>query len=217
MSEIKIMIVEDQELIRSSLEIVLNMEDDLKVTGLAANGQEAVHLCEAGGPDIILMDINMPVMNGIEATRIIKDRWPAIKIIILTTFQDMDYVLEALNAGAEGYLLKAIDTNDLASGIRMVQRGGSLLPQDTAKLIFSQMMNSSSPKETASKENEYGLSERELEVLRYISDGFSNRVIAERLFLSEGTVKNYISSIYSKLDVPNRTSALKKIKEEGII
>ncbi|WP_040952327.1 response regulator transcription factor [Gorillibacterium massiliense] len=236
MSQIRIAIAEDQELIRKSLGIVLGLEPDFEMAGQAENGEEAVRLCEAGAPDIILMDINMPVMDGVEATRIIKERWPQVKVIILTTFQEVDYVLEALNSGAEGYILKAIDPRDLASGIRHVHRGETLIPQELAKAIFSQYKGKAAAgsgsegfpggqgQESCSnggagngKPIDYGLSDRELQVLDALSAGLSNRQIAEKLYLSEGTARNYISSIFSKLDVHNRTAAAKKAKEEGLL
>ena len=232
MNRIRIAIAEEQELIRKSLSIVLGLEPDFEMVGQADNGEAAVRLCEAGDlPDILLMDINMPVMDGVEATRIIKRRWPQIKVIVLTTFQEVDYVLEALNAGAEGYILKAIDPRDLASGIRHVYRGETLIPQEMAKAIFSQYaqlkaeeagspaygVSSSAPSSQVGKTQDYGLSERELQVLDALSAGLSNRQIAEKLYLSEGTARNYISSIFSKLDVHNRTAAARKAKEEGLL
>lgn len=220
MQKIRIAIAEDQELIRKSLSIVLGLEPDFAVVGLAENGRLAVELCETETPDLFLMDINMPEMDGVEATRRIKERWPDVKVIILTTFQEVEYVLEALNSGAEGYILKAIDPKDLASGIRHVHRGETLIPQEMAKAIFSQFAPSKAVAGTApavGKTVDYGLSERELQVLSGLSDGLANRQIAEKLFISEGTARNYISSIYSKMDVHNRTAAAKKAKEEGIL
>jgi DNA-binding NarL/FixJ family response regulator len=220
MQKIRIAIAEDQELIRKSLSIVLGLEPDFAVVGLAENGRAAVELCEAGAPDLFLMDINMPVMDGVEATRRIKERWPEVKVIILTTFQEVEYVLEALNSGAEGYILKAIDPQDLASGIRHVHRGETLIPQEMAKAIFSQFTQGKTAAghaPAAGKTVDYGLSERELQVLDGLADGLSNRQIAEKLYISEGTARNYISSIYSKMDVHNRTAAAKKAKEEGIL
>jgi DNA-binding NarL/FixJ family response regulator len=213
---IKVGIVEDQELIRSSLQIVLNMEEDIDVLLLAENGKVAIQELEQTEVDVILMDIHMPIMNGIDATKEIKKKWPHIKVLILTTFQQMDYVIDALNSGAEGYLLKAIDTKELIAGIKMIHKGGSLLPQDLAKQLFTQFLKSDSLPKIENKVD-YGLSSRELDVLECLSNGLSNRDIAEKLFLSEGTVKNYISTIYAKLDVPNRMTALKKIRDEGLL
>ncbi|WP_066307101.1 response regulator transcription factor [Bacillus sp. FJAT-29814] len=215
MSVIKLVIADDQELIRESLSIVLDMDDDMEIVGLAENGAEAIDLCQQQQPDMVLMDINMPEMDGISATKIIKQRWPETKVIILTTFQEVNYVIDALAIGAEGYLLKAIHPKDLLAGIKLIHKGGTLLPQDLAKLLVQQI-NSPEPHAPQENKNNYDLTEREEEVLECIAQGLSNRLIAERLFLSEGTVKNYISSIYHKLDVKDRFQAALKAKEEGL-
>jgi DNA-binding NarL/FixJ family response regulator len=215
MERIKIMITEDQDLIRSSLQIVLNIEADMEVISVAENGERALKLCEEEVPDIILMDIHMPVMNGIEATKVIKERFPQVKIMILTTFQEMEYVIDALQAGAEGYLLKAIDTKDLAAGIRVIANGGTLITKEVAKVLFAEHIH----KEDHAKHNEdkTNLSKRELQVLRCIADGLTNQQISEKLFLSMGTVKNYVSNLYLKLDVSNRTEAIRKIKDDKLL
>lgn len=221
---VKLAIVEDQELIRKSLQIVLNMEPDFRVCWLAGDGREAIERCGGDLPDLILMDIQMPLLDGVEATRRIKAQWPEVKIIILTTFQEVDLVVDALHAGAEGYLLKAMDPKDLASGIRHVCRGETLIPQHMAKEIFSQPLQppAAAGSSTAAAGGfaaqgaaDYGLSEREQQVLRGLSDGLSNREIAAKLFISEGTVRNYISSVYSKLDVRNRAEAARKAAERS--
>ena len=215
MERIKIMITEDQELIRSSLQIVLNIEPDMEVISVAENGEHALNLCNEEIPDIILMDINMPILNGIEATKRIKQRVPQVKIIILTTFQEMDYVIDAIQAGAEGYLLKAIDTKDLAAGIRVIANGGTLITKEVAKVLFAEHIH----KEDQGNydENKTNLSKRELQVLRCIADGLTNQQISEKLFLSIGTVKNYVSNLYIKLDVSNRNEAIRKIQEDKLL
>ncbi|MFP4975187.1 response regulator [Paenibacillus sp. CN-4] len=214
MSNIKVLIADDQELILESLHIVLSMEEDIEIAALAKNGEEAVHGCEQFQPDIVLMDINMPVMDGVAATALIKKRFPDIKIIMLTSYREVEYVLAALSHGAEGYLLKAIHPKDLAAGIRVVHAGGTLITQEMAgKMIKSMSMNQSS----AVKSNEYGLSARELEVLHKLASGLRNQDIAEALFLSEGTVKNYISTIYSKLHVKGRREAARIARDSGIL
>lgn len=214
MANIKVLIADDQELILESLHIVLSMEEDIEIVGLANNGEEAIHGCEQVQPDIVLMDINMPVMDGVAATALIKKRIPGIKIIMLTSYREVEYVLAALSHGAEGYLLKAIHPKDLAAGIRVVHAGGTLITQEMAsKMIKSMNMNNSS----AVKSNEYGLSAREIEVLHKLASGLRNQDIAEALFLSEGTVKNYISTIYSKLHVKGRREAARKARDSGIL
>ncbi|WP_409302758.1 response regulator [Peribacillus sp. SCS-155] len=218
---IRTIIVEDQELIRKSLMIVLESKAEIKVIGLAENGQEAIRLCENEVPDVILMDIQMPVMDGVQATKIIKERWPETKVIILTTFQDITHVKNALNAGAEGYILKAVDPQFLIRGIELVHHGGSLVPQEFAREVFQNI--SADPKYPGTKENQespdnpYNLNQQELRVLKYLAQGLQNKAIAEIMFLSLGTVKNYISVIYSKLDVKNRSSAITKAMEESLV
>ncbi len=212
------LLVDDQELIRESLQIILNMDEEIEVVGLADNGKAAVELLEHTTPNVILMDINMPIMSGIEATRYIKKYWPEIRVIMLTTFQEIEHVKEALTIGAEGYLLKAIHPHDLISGIKLIHRGGTLLPQNLAKLIIEQVKNAMlSTNSSLSKENvattKYGLSEREIQILQLLAQGLSNRNIAEKLLLSEGTVKNYVSSLYSKMEVKDRLEAVMKAKD----
>jgi DNA-binding NarL/FixJ family response regulator len=238
---IKLLLTDDQDLIRESLHIVLDMDPEIEVVGLAENGRVAVELCEKHQPNVVLMDIHMPEMDGVEATKQIKKRWPHIHVIILTTFQEISYVVDALGAGAEGYLLKAIHPRDLAAGIKWVNSGGTLIPQDIAKMLVNQLQGADQRDSGGTAHagggagssgvgvgaagsdighrggSSYGLSERELQVLGCIADGLNNREIAEKLFLSEGTVKNYISSIYSKMDVRDRIQATKKAQDEGMI
>ncbi|WP_066314476.1 response regulator transcription factor [Bacillus sp. FJAT-29814] len=211
MKKIKLLLVDDQELIRESLNIVLAMEEDFNLIGMAGNGQEAVGICERQQPDVILMDINMPVMDGIDATKAIKQRWPHIQIIILTTFQEVEFVKTALSHGAEGYLLKAIHPKDLASSIRLVSRGETLINQSLAKQL---LMNLPSERKDEPVGNKFGLSDRESQILQCIANGLNNREISEKLFLTEGTVKNYVSRIYAKLDVRDRVDAVNKFKSK---
>ncbi|OIK13195.1 hypothetical protein BIV59_06585 [Bacillus sp. MUM 13] len=215
---IKAGIVEDQEILRKSLKIVIESISDIKIVGTASNGEMAISLCETENLDILLMDIQMPVMDGIEATAEIKKRWPNIKVIILTTFQDVSNVLNAINAGAEGYLLKAIDPEFLVQGIKMVYHGGSLIPQQLAKEVFSQIpANNSGYLEQNSMNHPYNLTNQELKILKCLTHGLSNKDISEKIYLSIGTVKNYISAIYSKLNVKNRSSAITKAIQESLI
>lgn len=226
MQKIKVLIVDDQELILESLNIVLEMEDDIEVVGLAKNGKEAINFCETCHPDIILMDINMPIMDGVVATEKIKPRFPLTKIIILTSYKEVGYVLAALSHGAEGFLLKAIHPKNLIAGIRVVHTGGTLISQEMADKMIKSMLKSgtSSTMDTKSLEpewlesnNEFGLSSREIQVLHKLALGLRNQDIAKALYLSEGTVKNYVSNIYSKLNVKGRREAAYKARETGII
>jgi len=212
MKDIRVLIADDQEIIRKSLKIVLGSAADIEVVATAADGKEAVDQANRLKPDLVLMDIHMPIMDGVEATAIIKARRSEVKVLVLTTFQDVRYVIGALNAGAEGYILKAIHPSDLAAAIRLVYRGETMITQEVAKSLFARSLGTANPKESP-----YGLTERELQVLKYISDGIANRAISDRMGLSEGTVKNYISNVYSKLNVHNRKSAMKKASDERLV
>jgi DNA-binding NarL/FixJ family response regulator len=222
MGDIKVVIADDQELIRESLNIVLNMEEQLAVVGLAEDGEKAVQLCESVAPDIVLMDINMPNMDGVSATKVIKETWPQIKVIILTSYNDVDYVVSALANGAEGYLLKSLHPRSLASSIRLVHSGGTLITKEmAASLISNQVQKEERAVNNGERQQDliqqYGLSEREVEILKLLAQGLRNTDISERLFLSGGTVKNYISNIYAKLEVKGRREAANKAKNEGFI
>ena len=191
---IKILLVDDQMILAEGIKSVLETCNDFKVCGIACNGAEAIKLVEKYRPDVVLMDIRMPEMNGVVATKRIKEIEPDIKIIILTTFDDSDYILSAINNGASGYLLKDI------------------LPSKIAKKIPDAAMMVSSDKEIKLKKT-YNLSDREIEIALMLNDGFTNRQIASAMKLSDGTARNYISSIYSKLGVEGRSAAMLKIKE----
>ncbi|MBY0123574.1 response regulator transcription factor [Bacillus sp. S/N-304-OC-R1] len=218
MNKIKLLIVDDQAIIREGLQDIFLLDEDIQVVGLAENGEQAIQFCEKEHPDTLLMDVRMPVLNGVEATKIIKNRWPHIKIIILTTFQEIQFVTEALKAGAEGYLLKAIDPMDLISGVKLISYGGTFISKEIANLLIDQMNQPSKRKmteENAAKR--YGLTERETEVLRCLAEGMNNAEISSHLFLSEGTVKNYISNIYAKLDLHDRLKVARKAVDEGMV
>ena len=216
---IKAAIVEDQEILRKSLKIVIESISDIEIIETAENGEKAIALCERENLDILLMDIQMPVMDGVKATEEIKKRWPNIKIIIFTTFQDVTNVLNALNAGAEGYILKAVDPEFLVQGIKMVYHGGSLIPQQLAKEVFGQIQskNNEHSAQLDQNSNPYELNNQELKVLKCLTQRLSNKDISEKMFLSVGTVKNYVSNIYSKLNVKNRSSAIMKAIEESLV
>ncbi|MCM8712083.1 response regulator transcription factor [Clostridium sp. SYSU_GA19001] len=204
---IRVMIAEDQELIRQSLEIILGNKQDMELVGVAENGKEAVELAKKLIPDIILMDIRMPEIDGVKCIKLIKERHPQIKIIVLTTFDDDEYVYNALKNGASGYLLKGISSNELVESIRTVNQGGALInPNIAVKVVefFSKMANADfkiKVDETALK----GLSRNELKIIQLIGRGMSNKEITEKLNFSEGTIRNYISGILSKLNLRDRT------------
>ena len=209
---IKVMLVDDQIILAEGIKSVLETSGDITVVGVAGDGGEAVALAESLKPDVVLMDIRMPNMNGVAATKKIKEVLPDCKIIILTTFDDSDYILSAINNGASGYLLKDIGSTALIDAIRNAYAGDTILPSKIAKKITDAALMVSSDREIKLK-RAYGLSDREAGIAMMILEGFTNRQIASALKLSDGTSRNYISTIYLKLGVENRTAAIAKIKE----
>ena len=209
---IKVMLVDDQIILAEGIKSVLETGGDISVVGVAGDGAQAVEMAEKERPDVVLMDIRMPNMNGVAATKKIKEILPDCKIIILTTFDDSDYILSAINVGACGYLLKDIGSTALIDAIHNAYRGDTILPSQIAKKITEAAMMVSSDREIKLK-RAFGLSDREAGIAMMILEGFTNRQIASALKLSDGTARNYISTIYLKLDVENRTAAIAKIKE----
>lgn len=200
----KILLCDDQAVIRDGLEMLLNLEKDFQVIGAAQDGAEAVELAAQKQPDLILMDLKMPIMNGIEATREIHTKFPNIKILVLTTYDDDEWVFDAIRAGAAGYLLKDTPRQKIVEAIRGTVEGKSFL--DPA--IAGKLLNQVASKQTQPTSILTGkLTERELDVLRLIAKGINNSDIAVRLYLSEGTVRNHVSAILEKLGVSDRTQA----------
>ena len=205
--KLRIMIADDQELIRESLSIILSQNADMEVTGLAENGAELLSLIKKAPPDIVLMDIRMPELDGVAATRAIKEQWPQIRIIILTTFDDDEYVFNALKYGASGYLLKGVSVAELSNAIRTVAHGGAMInPGIVTKVVhfFNQMAQSSFKQDDAAIDAG-SLSRTERNIALLVGHGLSNKEIAARLSLSEGTVRNGLSSALSKLGLRDRT------------
>lgn len=205
--KIKIVIADDQELIRESLKIVLSANPDMEVIDTVSNGREVIRSVRKAKPDVILMDIRMPEMNGVSCTQIIKENYPQIKIIILTTFDDDEYVYNALKFGASGYILKGISMAGLSSAIRVVYDGKAMInPDIVTKVVrlFSQMAKSNYAI-NVDKCNVEEISKTEWRVIQQIGYGKSNKEIAAALNLSEGTVRNSLSSILSKLNLRDRT------------
>lgn len=203
---IKILIADDQQLIRDSIKIILKSNDDFSVTDTVANGKEALNSIEKNKPDVILMDVRMPVMDGTVCTKYVKEKYPDIKVIILTTFDD-DFIFSALKYGASGYLLKGGSPADLFTAIRTVAQGGAMInPDITEKVfrLFSKMAQSNYTISVNDKETK-DFSRSEWCVIQQVGLGLSNKEIATKLFLSEGTVRNYISKILEKLDLRDRT------------
>lgn len=200
----KILLCDDQAVIRDGLEMLLTLEKDMQVVGSASDGAEAVELAAQKQPDLILMDLKMPGVNGIEATRDIRARFPHIKILVLTTYDDDEWVFDAIRAGASGYLLKDTPRQKIIEAIRGTMDGKSFLDPAVAGKLMNQI--SSNQKQPASILAEK-LTERELDVLRLLAKGFNNSDIARQLHLSEGTVRNHVSAILEKLGVSDRTQA----------
>ncbi len=214
---IRVMLVDDQRLFIESLRIVLeNQNRDIRVVGIAENGEEALRLYGELDPQIILMDVRMPVMDGVAAVRGIKSKSPQVKIIMLTTFEDDDYVKEAMVAGAEGYMLKNIDPPMLVSAIKAVAAGSILIaPQVAGNLIHQVYDNERDAFRQSRREMPpwYGeLSPREKQILRYMLRERTNGEIAEVIHVGDQTIRNYISTIYSKLNVTSRKEALEKVR-----
>jgi DNA-binding NarL/FixJ family response regulator len=215
--KIKILIVDDQELFREGLFTLLSVQEDFDVVGQAGNGEEAIFETAKHQPDIILMDLRMPVMDGVMATKRISQQFPQSRVLALTTFDDDDLVFDALHAGAVGYLLKDVSPEKLFEGIRAASRGEYyLLPTITAKVMAEFTKLPRIPKQTKSDLVE-NLSRRELEILRMVSMGLSNKEIASDLVIAEGTVKNHLTSIFNKLDARDRMHAVLIAKENRIL
>lgn len=204
---IKVLIADDQELIRQSLRIVLDSRGNLDVTDAVANGQEAIASIRKNRPDIILMDIRMPKMDGVQCTKIVKEHYPDIKIIILTTFDDDEYVYNALKYGASGYLLKGVSMAGLAEAIDIVHSGRAMINPDVAVKVvrlFSQMAQTDYSIQVGEK-GVRELAKTEWKIIAQVERGASNKEIADRLNLSEGTARNYLSIILNKLELRDRT------------
>ncbi len=204
---IKVLIADDQELIRESLKIILDVNADIKVVGVAENGRKVLDLLKKTSPDIILMDIRMPELDGVQCTKAVKEKFPDVKIIILTTFDDDEYVFYALKYGASGYLLKGCSVQELTSAIHTVMNGGSILNQSVLTKVvklFNQLAQTSITPELDGRKLE-ALNRTERNVASLVGRGLSNKEIAEALFLSEGTIRNALSSALSKLNLRDRT------------
>jgi DNA-binding NarL/FixJ family response regulator len=215
---IKILLADDQQLFSDNLKLMLEtLSEDIYVTGIAANGREAVEMAGIQKPDIILMDVSMPEMDGVEAARILHQTHPEIKIVMLTTFPDDTYVQDALHYGAYGYILKNMRSEDLIASIRAIARGATLFsPTILEKLLYMDGVKHKDDKEY----NEYTevlnrLGKREREILSLVAKGYSNKKIADTIFISEPTVRNYISSIYAKVGTKDRLQVMSMVQKAG--
>jgi DNA-binding NarL/FixJ family response regulator len=215
---IRVLLVDDQFLFREGLETLLSVHKDIEVVGQACNGQEAVEVAAKVQPDVVLMDVRMPVLNGVRATRRLKKALPQCRVIVLTTFDDDEYIFDALRAGAVGYLLKDVASARVVEAIRAAARGESILEPTVAAKVIAEFTRVSSLVPAAQMEQLVEpLSERELEILGWIARGGSNKEIADQLFIAEGTVKNHVTHILGKLGVRDRTQAALKARELGLL
>ncbi len=206
-SKIKVLVAEDQELVRKSLEIILGNQETIELIGAVSNGQEVIRFIRGSLPDIIIMDIRMPKMDGVTCTRIIKDQYPQVKIIILTTFDDDEYIFKALRDGASGYLLKGISVDELITAIHKVYKGSAMINEDIASKVVNLFADIAKSK-LYIEVNELGkkdINTTEKKIITLVSQGLSNKEIAGELSLSEGTVRNYLSNILEKLNLRDRT------------
>jgi DNA-binding NarL/FixJ family response regulator len=215
---IRVMLVDDQALFREGLDILLSVHEDIQVVGQAGDGQECIEVAAKVRPDVVLMDIRMPIMDGVRATCLLHEAQPHCRVIVLTTFDDDEYIFDALRMGAAGYLLKDVPSAQLVEAIRAAARGESILqPSVAAKVIAEFTRVSSMVPARKMEELVEPLSERELEILGLIARGASNKEVAEQLFIAEGTVKNHMTHILGKLGVRDRTQAVIKAREMGLV
>lgn len=199
---IRLIIADDEMLIRTGLKIMLEASGNVEVLALAENGRAAFEACTIHRPDVVLMDIRMPESNGIEGTKLIKEAFPEVKVLIVTTFQDTEYIVEAVQNGASGYLLKDSSPDAILDGIKVALSGKVVMDTVISEALLT---NTSVEKEESFDAKKWGLTTREVELIAQVAKGLSNKEIAQTLFLSEGTVKNNISTILSKLELRDRT------------
>lgn len=208
---IEILIVDDQGIVRDGLKMILSLYEEIAVVGEAANGEELLTLLQSKVPDVILMDIRMPVMNGIEATAIVKQLYPGVKVIILTTFDEDEYIFDGLRSGADGYILKDSDSKEIIKCIRAAHEGNLLLhPQVTTRIVNALHSISAKPQGQAAAKPDLRklLTPREMDVAKQVMQGKSNKAIGQALFVTEGTVKNYVSHILDKLQLSSRSELI---------
>jgi DNA-binding NarL/FixJ family response regulator len=219
---VRVLVVDDQQIIQEGISTILSYQAGIEVVGVANNGQVAIEQALRLQPDVILMDVRMPVMDGVAATAQLRLQLPTSRILMLTTFDDEEYVLEALRAGATGYLLKDIPGRELAQAIRSVQAGLYQLDPSVASRVIARLNRPlpdqpSPPTPARSSNLKVDLTEREIEILRLIAGGASNREIAQQLVITEGTVKNHVSNILNRLSLRDRTQAALFAREQGLL
>jgi DNA-binding NarL/FixJ family response regulator len=211
---IRVLICDDQAVVTDGLALILSSDAEIEVVGLAHDGAEAVEKIPLTKPDLVLMDLKMPGVNGIQATREITKHHPEIKVLVLTTFGDDEWVFDAIRSGAAGYLLKGTPRAELIEAVKGTIQGDTHVDPEVAGKLFTHVAQSQYTQETTIAED---LSERELEVLKLIAQGFTNAEIAERLFLTRGTVRNYVSAVLAKLEVEDRTQAAILAVRHGLV
>ena len=197
----KVLLVEDQAIVRQGLKVILQQDENITVTHEAENGQEALSILQKHIIDFVMMDVRMPIMNGIEATRLIKQQWPTIKVLILTTFNDDEYAMQALKEGANGFLLKTADSTKLLDAVHSCMKGGLTIHDEVATKVMPRLLHRSKDEPTI----DVLLSPRELAITKLVGEGRTNKEIAENLFLSVGTVKNHLTQILQKSGLRDRT------------
>src|SRR5215207_3619558 len=212
---IRVLICDDQDVVREGLRVILGTTRDIQVAGVASNGAEAVELVEKFQPDLVLMDLNMPGMNGIQATRVIRTKFPSVKVLALTTYDADEWVFDAIRAGASGYLLKDSTRREIISYIEGTVEGKTHIDPAVADKLFAAVRHPHRDQPPSTLKAD--LNERELEILRLLAKGFSNAIIAEKLVLAEGTVRNYVSNLFAKLDVEDRTQAAALAWRHGLV
>lgn len=212
---IKVLVVDDQELVRAGFIMILNSQADIDVVGEADNGAEAVDAVRRLRPDVVLMDIRMPIMDGLEATRILKASVLEVRVLILTTFDPDEYVYEALQSGASGFVLKDIRPHDLLAAVRVVAKGEALLAPSITRRLIARFAEQLSP--PATSQDLERLTDRETEVLRLMAKGLSNSEIAEQLYLSPTTIKSHVAGVLAKLGVRDRVQAVVFAYENGVV
>jgi len=214
---IRLMIVDDQKLMRQGLRTLLELEGGFEIVAEAGDGQAALEEYAEHQPDVTLMDIRMPGMDGVEATRRLRQGWSEARVIILTTFNDDEYVFEALRVGALGYLLKDLSGQELANAVRTVADGGALIDPSVARKVVTEFARLTPPARPMNDGLPEPLTEREMDVLRLLAEGLSNREIGQKLSLTEGTVKNYVTNVLQKIGARDRTQAALRGRELGLM